>query len=83
MFTALPRHFKIIMFQLTVDGVNLEIGRNALLLVEEELRLGQEPVLTLPLLSVETTVREKALKLKTAIPKTAIVIFKKMITNLK
>ena len=64
-------------------GVTGEIGQHALTAVGKVLKQEQEPVLTLPLLSVETTVREKALKLKTAIPKTAIVIFKKMITNLK
>ena len=53
----------IIIFQLMVDGVTLRIGQSAQLLVEEEPRLGPEPALTLPLLTVELFARDQALKL--------------------
>ena len=42
-------------------------GQSALKLVEEERRIGPELATTLHLLTVEMTVRKKALKLRTAI----------------
>ena len=51
--------------QLMVDGVSLMIGPSALLLVEEEPRPGPEPAPDLH--TVEQTVLEKAVRLKSAI----------------
>ena len=52
-----------------VDGVS-QSGQSALKLVEEERRIGPELAPTLYQLTVEMTVREKALKLRTAILRT-------------
>ena len=54
------------MFQLMVDGLFLETGQCALLLAEEEPRVEPEPALTLPLLTVELSVKGKKQSHKTA-----------------
>ena len=57
--------------QLTEDGVSLEIGQSAQLLVEKEPKPRKELVPTLHRFTEGCTVREKALTLKTAIIRTA------------
>ena len=63
------------MIQLTEDGASLEICQGALLNVEEGPRQGPEPAPALYLLTVELTVREKALRLKIVILTTVGVHF--------
>ena len=55
------------MFQLMEDGVGLTNGPSALLFVEKEPRPGPEPATTLPQITVELLVRDKARILNTAI----------------
>lgn len=73
--TILDTTMKIVQLQLTVDGVSMTSGRNVLLFVKEEIRLGVEPAPSLPQLMAELTVLERALRLKDAILRSVQVIF--------
>ena len=59
------------MFQLMVDGVNMEPGQGALRIVEQEPKHGSEPAQILLLFTVELNVQETALRLSHATLKTA------------